>query len=295
MTVKKRICQSNEGKKSKCEKEVQEDMDKFMNEYNESMGKEDRLFDAFDYLEMAEDAINEKEAIHYAKKALELDPYLLDADLIIAHEKSRNIEEFRKKLKALIKKGEEQLAEQGISKEEDEGSFYGILETRPYMRIRKRYVDILMAQGKFRLAISEIEELIRLNESDNFGMRYILMSLHSYFEDEKSALALYKKYKEDSAFMLLPLIALYYKMEDDKRMRTYIRKLNKWNPDVIEALELFIDEEGDGADEIEDIVCSTMYRPASAEEVVLAITQSAFLYVTMNGFMDRLYCEFENY
>jgi len=288
------FAKATEGKKFKGEEEIQEYMEKFMKEYKESVEKEDRPFDAFDYLEMAEDAINGKEAIHYAKKALELDPYLLDADLIIAHEKSHNTEEFKKKLKALIKKGEIRLLEQGISKEEDEGSFYSIHETRPYMRLRKEYVDILIAQGKFRLAISEIEEMIRLNESDNLGLRYILVALYSYFEDEDRAVALYKKYTEDTAFMLLPLIALYYKMEDDKKMRTYIRKLKKWNPEVLKALELFIDENEDGEKEIEDIVFSTKYRLASAEEVVLAIMQSSFLYVPMNEFVERMVREFGN-
>lgn len=285
----KEFANATKGIRFKDEEDMQEHLDRFMEEYNETMDKKDRPFDAFDYLEMAEDAENEKEAVYYAKKALELDPYLLDAELIIAHEKSRNSEEFKKQLKALIKKGEMQLLEQGISKEE-EGEFYVLHETRSYMRLRKEYVDLLISQGKYRLSISEIEEMIRLNEDDNLGMRYMLMALYAYFEDEDSALALYKKYEEDTAFMLLPLIVLYYKKEDDKKMRSCIRKLKRWNPEVLKALKLFMDE--DAEEELEEIVNSTAFRPASAEEVVLALTESAFLYVTMNEFMDRMCHEF---
>ncbi|MDI9520888.1 MAG: hypothetical protein QM308_07045 [Bacillota bacterium] len=286
----KELAKATEGENLNDQEAMQERMDKFTKEYFETMDKKDRPLDAFDYLEMAEDAANGKEAIRYAKKALELDSYLLDAELIIAEEKSYSAEEFEKQLKAIIKKGETQLLEQGISKEENEGDFYGLHETRPYMRMRKEYADLLISQGKFRLSISEIEDIIRLNESDNLGMRYMLMALYSFFEDEEKALALYKKYEEDSAFMLLPLIALYYKKEDDKQMRMYIRKLKRSNPDVLKALKLFMDE--DGREEIEDIAYSTTYRPASMEEVVLALTQSAFLYVPMNDFMDKLYREF---
>ncbi|HHW94663.1 MAG TPA: hypothetical protein GX736_01885 [Mogibacterium sp.] len=130
---------------------------------------------------MAENALSDKEAIHYAKKALKLDPYLLDAESIIAHEKSDNPEDLRKKLKQIIKKGEKQLLEKGISPENDEGSYYGLLETRPYMRVRKEYLEILILQGKFRLAIIEAEELLKLNDNDNLGIRYILMALYAYF------------------------------------------------------------------------------------------------------------------
>lgn len=286
----KEFTKATEGENLNDQEAMQERMDKFTKEYFETMDKKDRPLDAFDYLEMAEDAANGKEAIRYAKKALELDPYLLDAELIIAEEKSYSAEEFEKQLKAIIKKGETQLLEQGISKEENEGDFYGLHETRPYMRMRKEYADLLISQGKFRLSISEIEDIIRLNESDNLGMRYMLMALYSYFEDEDKALALYKKYEEDSAFMLFPLIALYYKKEDDKQMRMHIRKLKRSNPDVLKALKLFMDE--DGREKIEDIAYSTACRPTSMEEVVLALTQSAFLYVPMNDFMDKLYREF---
>ncbi|MBQ1171050.1 MAG: hypothetical protein IIX48_00425 [Lachnospiraceae bacterium] len=85
---------------------------------------------------------------------------------------------------------------------------------------------MLITQGRYRHAILEAEELIRLNENDNLGVRYILMALYSYFDDE-----------------------------------------------------------------MEEILCAPMYRPFSVEEVVLAFSESMFLYMPMNGFLDRLYEE----
>ena len=101
--------------------------------------------------------------------------------------------------------------------------------------------------------------------------------------------SLFDKYPENSAFMLLPMIALYYKKENDKKMKSYIRKLNNKNPELLKALELFM--EGADTDEMEQILHTPMYRPFSMEEVVLALSESTFLYMPMNGFLVRLYDE----
>lgn len=276
-----------EEKEFKSEAEINDFMNEFMQTYNASLGKK-KGNDVYDYLEMAQDTFDAKEATRYAQKALKLDPYCLDAELIIAQAKSKDMEDLKKNMEKVIRKGEEQLAQRNISKEEDAGSFYGLFETRPYMRVRKEYLGLLITQGRYRHAISEAEELIRLNENDNLGVRYILMALYSYFEDEDKVKALFEKYPEDSAFMLLPLIALYYKMENDKKMKSYIRKLKNKNPQLQEALEMFMDAD---EDEMEEILHAPMYRPFSLEEVVLAFSEAMFLYMPMNGFLDRLYDE----
>lgn len=66
---------------------------------------------------MAQNTFDAKEAIRYAQKALKLDPYCLDAELIIAQAKSNDMEELKKNMEKVIRKGEEQLAQRNISKE----------------------------------------------------------------------------------------------------------------------------------------------------------------------------------
>lgn len=51
---------------------------------------------------------------------------------------------------------------------------------------------------------------------------------------------------------------------------------------------MFLDSD---EDEISDIISSEMYRPFSKEEVILAISQEAYLYMPMNHFLSRLYEE----
>ena len=276
-----------EGQSLESEEQVNEFVSNFMKGYHDTPPKNQKL-DSYDYLEMAEGADTAEEAIKYAQKALKLDPYCLDAEMIIAQAKSETIDDFKKNLEKIIQKGEKQLIQRGISMEEDAGQFYGILQTRPYMRIRKAYLDLLLEMGRFRSAVSEAEELLRLCENDNLGIRYSLMALYSYFEEESKTLELFQKYKEDTAFMLLPLIALYYKIDNAKKMRTYILKLKNKNPDFQKALEIIMsgDEE-----ELSEFTSMEMYRPFSVEEVILAISEGAYLYLPMNHFLLRLYEE----
>ena len=42
-------------------------------------------------------------------------------------------------------------------------------------------------------------------------------------------LKFYKKYPEESLEMLFPLFALYYKMGNDKKAKSYLNKINKVN------------------------------------------------------------------
>ena len=67
-----------EGKDFKCETEINDFMNEFMQAQNANVGKK-KGNDAYDYLEMAQDTFDAKEAIRYAQKALKLDPYCLDA------------------------------------------------------------------------------------------------------------------------------------------------------------------------------------------------------------------------
>lgn len=281
------IHKAMEGKEFKNEEELNEFVQEFMQQYNARVG-EKKEYDVYDYLEMARDTYDAKEAIRYARKALKLDPYCLDAELIIVQAQANSMEDLKKKTERVIRKGEKQLAERGIHMEEDAGSFYALLPTRPYMRVRKEYLELLILQGRYRHAIREAEEIIRLNENDNLGVRYTLMALYSFFEEEDCAKALLDKYSEDSAFMLLPMIGLYYKAENERKLKSYVRKLKNKNAQLTEALELIMEST---EEELEKIIKTPMYSPYSLEEVVLAFSESLFLYMPMNGFLDKLYEE----
>ena len=50
-------------------------------------------------------------------------------------------------------------------------------------------MEVLVKQGRYRNAIKEAEELLRLNEKDNMGVHYDLMALYCLLEEEIAAYA----------------------------------------------------------------------------------------------------------
>ncbi len=56
----------------------------------------------------------------------------------------------------------------------DVGHFWGIVETRGYMRARQGLAEALWVLGEREEAIAHAREMLRLNPMDNQGMRYLL-------------------------------------------------------------------------------------------------------------------------
>ena len=56
-----------------------------------------------------------------------------------------------------------------------------------------------------------IRDRLKLCESDNLGIRYLMIGLYTVLEKFDKAEELYNKYSYDSSFMLFPLSIMYYK------------------------------------------------------------------------------------
>src|SRR5665647_1368445 len=270
------------------DKEIKSDEDydkatrEFMDMYNSKAPKK-KGKDAWDFLDMAYEAESEQDALKYAKKALQLDKNCLDAEVMIVELTATDIEDLKLRYEKLIIKTESYLKGADIMIDENIGHFWGIVETRPYMRLRYSYVNLLIDQGKFKMAIKECEELLVLSENDNLGARYKLFSLYAFLEDEVNVSKLYKRYKEEpSSLMLLAVIALYYKLDNYKKAESYLKKLCAINKEVA---EVFGDVEGIDAMEIQDVIESGMYRHGGKEELMVAMFDSGFLYTTTSGLL----------
>lgn len=247
----------------------------------EQKGRKAEL-DAYDYLEMAENSGNGKEAVRYAKKALAMEPTLLDAEILLAQMKEPMAAK-QKALEKVMDKGKKQLEEQGISFTDDAGDFYMIFETRPYIRASRNYMEVLKSQGKMRKAVAVGEEVLRLNDNDNTGARYTLMALYAYLEEPEKAEALLERYDhEESVNMLLPMIALYYKLDEEKTAKQYLKKLRTHTEGLREAFEAIERDKVDW-DEVEE---APFYQPFTAEEVYIAYAGNRFLYENIPGFVN---------
>ncbi len=135
-----------------------------------------------------------KERVRLAKKALEIYPDCADAYILLA-ETSTSLEEARHFFEQGVKAGERALGPECFA--EDAGHFWGIIETRPYMRARAELAHCLWLLGKREEAIEHYMDMLRLNPNDNQGIRHILIDYLIAENRDDEARKLWNEYRED--------------------------------------------------------------------------------------------------
>ena len=241
--------------------------------------------DAYECMNAAAHAETKEEALKYAKKALKYDKNHLDAEVMIAELTETDTEALRKKYDKLMKKAETYLESIGCFDEDSIGHFWGMTETRPYMRLRFSYIQLLVSMGKFRLSVAHCEDMIRLCQHDNLGIRYYLMALYAHFEDEVQAQKLFKKYNgEQETLMLLPLITLYYKLDDYTKAKKYLKTLCRINPETKDFFSRDLDEE-EMTEIADNLMLAGMYRYGSMEEIMTGLMDHQYLYESTDIFI----------
>lgn len=231
---------------------------------------------ADDYLCLAEQASSKKKHMDYLRKALELEPDNLDARLeLINCMTAHHVDEQRLSLQELLRLAEQQM-EEASAFQEYSGQFWTVLETRPYMRVHYAYFDMLISCGMMRQAISEGQRLLELCENDNLGVRYQMMHLYVFMEDEMHALALHKQFDSyEETQMLLPLAVLYYKLNEFDRAEDYIKRLAKVNKDTKKFLRAAAQ---DKLDEHIDALDPYGYQPFTMGELLEEFIQFSYLF-----------------
>ncbi len=186
-----------------------------------------------------------------------------------------HLDEQRLALQELLALAEQQMKEAGAFKEYT-GEFWTAPETRPYMRVRYTYFDVLISCGMMRQAISEGQRLLELCESDDLGVRYQLMHLYVFMEDEMHALALHKQFDSyEETQMLLPLAVLYYKLNQFDKAEDYIKRLSKANKDTKKFLRAAAHDE---LDDYIDELNPYGYQPFTMEELLDELMKSSYLF-----------------
>ncbi len=214
--------------------EANEKLQDFIKMYNngEIEYENTPLDDAYELLEKAENAKNDKEALKLAKQAYVKSKECFDAIIFQVTLEENSI----KRMKLLndgLEYEKERLRKEKYFEKDCIGKFYGIFETRPYIRGLSLKAEYFLVEGKMHQAEDICKEVLRLNENDNTGVRYLLMGIYAVLEDEEKMLKLYKKYPEEDLEMLFPLFALYYKNGNDKKAIKYLKLINECNSNLV--------------------------------------------------------------
>ena len=254
--------------------EANEKLQEFIKMYNngEMEYKNTPLDDAYEILEEAHNARNEKEALRLAKKAYEKSSECFDAILFQC-----DLEENGIKRMTLLNDGLEfeknRLTKEKYFDKENIGYFYGIFETRPYIRGLVIKIEYLLEEGKLRQAASVCKEVLKLNENDNLGARYLLMAIYAVLEEEKDMLDLYKKYPEEDLEMLFPLFAIYYKIGNDKKAKDYLNRIDKCNSNFVKYFK--------GTIKPSEKVNPGYYSRGDSSEIFMYLERYDYLLITM--------------
>ena len=114
---------------------------------------------------------NPDERAGLARRALKLDPKCTDAYVVLG-DSSEYLDEAVSNYFQAVRVGKEVLGEKFFK--ENIGRFWGLLDSRPYMRALAGLQESLWELGKHAEAIQVCRDMLRLNENDNQGMRYVL-------------------------------------------------------------------------------------------------------------------------
>jgi len=130
---------------------------------------QDIVYDAWD----VEDP---RERVRLALKALEVSPDCADAYVLLAEEAARSLGQALSLYERGVAAGERALGKRAFEDEGYVGHFWGIVETRPYMRARRGLAMTLWQLGRKEEAVEHYREMLRLNPNDNQGIRYVLLA-----------------------------------------------------------------------------------------------------------------------
>lgn len=209
------------------------------------MGKDlDEILELFEYdlveeaQELAYEAMDAEdpfEALELTVKALELDPDCVDALMMMGKLTSRSLTDEIKKVKKIIARTEKKFGKKYF--EENKGHFWGMVETRPYMRARAFMVEALRAIGKTDEAILQAEEMLELNPNDNQGIRDSLLGMYLETGNLEGARMLFEKYpsKYFAVFLWGRVLERYLSGDLKEASRIY-RRANERNPYVLDYL-----------------------------------------------------------
>lgn len=168
-----------------------------------------------------------------AREALDLSPDCADAYTLLAQE-ALTAPEAEALYTAGCAAGERALGSKTFR--DNAGHFWGLVETRPYMRARLGLANALAVAGRHDEALAHYRELLRLNPGDNQGVRYVLAAvLYQLTRDEELAELLDRKdYRDDASAVWLYTRALvtFRRQQDSPAARTALGRARRGNPHV---------------------------------------------------------------
>lgn len=151
---------------------------------------------AYELLDRAKSERNPARRNEFIQQAIAACPDCADAFLMLAEETPKRAERLAL-LQQAVQAGERALGPQAFR--DHVGHFWGLVETRPYMRARHALAGELWLDGRFDEAVGHARELLGLNPGDNQGVRYELAAWLLRRERYDELADLLRQYEDDGS------------------------------------------------------------------------------------------------
>ncbi len=177
-----------------------------------------------------------RQRVQLARRALELYPDSADAYQILAEEAGSEAEA-RSLLQQGMEAGRRDLGWSFF--EQHKGHFWGLFETRPYMRVTRSYAESCWLGGDADEAAGTLAHLLELNPADHTGARYLLLAAYLYTGKLEEAQRVLKRYggEDSSASFAYDRMILEYKQSGVtsrlKMLYRVARGVNRHVPDYL--------------------------------------------------------------
>jgi len=182
------------------------------------------------------DEQNPAKRINLAHQAIAVSPNCADAYVLLAEEEADTLGHALEYYQKGVKAGENALGKEFF--DENVGYFWGILETRPYMRARAGLANSLWDMGKKEEALTHYREMLRLNPNDNQGIRYSLLNLLMELNRREETDALLDEYDGEwsSEWRYTLTLRAFQKGGDSPAARQVLKEALEQNPYVPDYL-----------------------------------------------------------
>jgi len=173
----------------------------------------------------------EERRIQLAKDALAISPDCADAYVLLAEHSPSRKDTLRLYEQGLAA-GERALGAEAF--EQDVGHFWGVLETRPYMRARLGLALSLWTAGRRDEAVKHLQDMLRLNPGDNQGVRYTLAGFLLFLDRDDDLAQFLQQYADEAsaAWAYTKALLAFRQQGDTPATRQLLKQAKKTNKHV---------------------------------------------------------------
>jgi tetratricopeptide (TPR) repeat protein len=174
---------------------------------------------------------DEQRRVQLAKDALAVCPDCADAYVLLAEHATSRKEALRLYEEG-VAAGERALGPEAFQR--DAGHFWGLLETRPYMRARLGLAHCLWTAGRRDEAVRHLQDMLRLNPGDNQGVRYTLAGFLLFLDRDDDLERLLQQYADEAsaAWAYTKALRAFRQHGDTPEARQLLKEARKTNKHV---------------------------------------------------------------